>query len=126
VALTATTLSKSSYSDTWEAQNKKATSLIQRYLSDSILLSIRNKDTAKELYDAIVRQYNETNVITMAFHALTDLVSLKYAGPLSAKSMSKHTASFHTNNNCLTSLGYKFHDDLLPLLLLKSIPDDEN
>jgi hypothetical protein len=93
-ASTAMILSKSSYSNTWEARNEKATGLIQCYLSDSILLSIGNKDTAKELYDAIVRRYNETNVVTTAFHALTDLVSLKYVGPPSAKSMSEHTASF--------------------------------
>jgi hypothetical protein len=49
-------------------------------MSDSILLSIGTKEVAKELYDAIVRRYNETNVVTTAFHALGDLISLKYEG----------------------------------------------
>jgi hypothetical protein len=125
ISITSST-SKISYSDMWEARDEKATGLIQRFLSNSILLSIRNKKSAKELYDSIVRRYNEMNVITTTFHALSDLISLKYKGSPSTKSMSEHTASFYTLNNCLTSLGYQFHEDLLLLLLLKSVPDNEN
>ena len=73
--------------------------IIQHYLSDNILLSIGNKDSVKELYDAIVKRYNETNVVTTAFHTLTTLVSLKYKGPPFAKSMSEHIATFLGSNN---------------------------
>jgi gag-polypeptide of LTR copia-type len=125
-ASTSSSISKTGYSDTWEARNEKALGLIQCYMSNSILLSIGTKEVAKELYDAIVRRYNETNVVTTAFHALGDLISLKYEGTPSAKTMSEHTAKFLASKNRLTTLGYTLHDDLLPLLLLKSVPDDEN
>jgi len=119
-------ISRISYNDTWEARDERATGIIQRYLSDNILLSIGNKNSAKELYDAIVKRYNETNTVTTAFHALSTLVSMKYDNAPSSKSMSDHIAAFLSSNNRLTSLGYPFPEDLLPLLLLKSILDNED
>ena len=115
-----------SYNDTWEAQDERATGIIQRYLSDNILLSIDTKDSAKQLYNAIVKRYNETNMVTTAFHALTTLVSMKYDSVPSSKSMSDHIATFLSSSNQLTSLGYPLPEDLLPLLLLRSIPDNKD
>ena len=98
---------KTTYNDTWDVRDEKATGIIQWYLSDNILLSIGSKASAKELYDAIVKRYNETNVVTTAFHTLANLVSLKYELPPSPKSMSEHTASFLAHSNRLSMLGIR-------------------
>ncbi|KAI0740361.1 hypothetical protein C8Q76DRAFT_607912, partial [Earliella scabrosa] len=85
----------------WNVRAEKALGIIVDHISDAIALKYEHLDKAKDLFDAIVKEYQDTNVGVSAFYAWVSLANARWDG---TSSMSDHIGTLTAANRKLTAL----------------------
>ncbi|KAF8575978.1 hypothetical protein K439DRAFT_1368525, partial [Ramaria rubella] len=67
--------------DSWEIRDRKAHSMIVKYLSNSLVFKhVITPQTLKELWESIISQFGHQNTGVSAFYTFTEIMSVKWDG----------------------------------------------
>uniref|UniRef100_D8PM80 Uncharacterized protein n=1 Tax=Schizophyllum commune (strain H4-8 / FGSC 9210) TaxID=578458 RepID=D8PM80_SCHCM len=115
--------------ETWSWRNARALSTIREHLSNDIALELHEYQHASELWEKLVEKFEQTNTSEMAVTELIKIFRAKLAdadeGDVSCEAMSAHIHRVRQLVTQLATLGYPLNANLVPLILLASLPSSE-
>uniref|UniRef100_D8PM88 Uncharacterized protein n=1 Tax=Schizophyllum commune (strain H4-8 / FGSC 9210) TaxID=578458 RepID=D8PM88_SCHCM len=115
--------------ETWSWRNARALSTIREHLSNDIALELHEYQHASELWEKLVEKFKQTNTSEMAVTELIKIFRAKLAdgddGDVSREAMSAHIHRVRQSVTQLATLGYPLNANLVPLILLTSLPSSE-
>jgi hypothetical protein len=106
--------------DRWDIRDAKAHGIIVNRINNRLALQFASKPTAKELFDAIVKEHENTNIGVSTFYTFVDMMNLHWDG---TSSVSEHISSLSAANAKLVAMKKGFDDKFLAFLLLHSLPE---
>ncbi|KZV59267.1 hypothetical protein PENSPDRAFT_595766 [Peniophora sp. CONT] len=117
------------FKDSPAERNSRALGLIFEYLSDELQMDYDEAELAGTLWVKLRQRFEEQNRGDAAMTTLTDLFRTKLAVGDNSKvdhaAMETHVTAIKGYLNRLKRLKYGLADDLEPLILLSTLPDDE-
>lgn len=106
--------------DTWEARDRKAISIIQDHLDDTLAIEFMDAKTSKDLMTSLILKFEGTNTGPRAFLAFKGLVDTKWDGK---EEISELVSRLRVYQHTLTSLGFPLDDTIYAFVLLYTLPD---
>ncbi|KAA1478200.1 hypothetical protein DENSPDRAFT_921395, partial [Dentipellis sp. KUC8613] len=67
-------------SDTFATQNRKAHGIIVEYISDELAMEYAHIDSAKDLYDTLVKLFEKANAGVTGFYTFVDMMNARWDG----------------------------------------------
>ena len=102
----------------WQECDEKAHGIIQLRISDALLMKTCSYSSAKELFDALVKLH-ETSNISSAFYLFKQLFSSTWDG---TSAVSEHISSLQTVEAHLAGMKILVESKILSFILLNSLP----
>ncbi|KZP33893.1 hypothetical protein FIBSPDRAFT_943003 [Athelia psychrophila] len=106
--------------DTWEARDRKAISIIQDHLDDTLAIEFMDAKTSKDLMSSLTLKFEGTNTGPRAFLAFKGLVDTKWDGK---EEISELVSRLRVYQHTLTALGFPLDDTIYMSVLLYTLPD---
>ena len=107
------------HTDSWDARDEKAHSIICRHINDRLLLAHGALSTSKALFDKLVEVHEKSNVIATAYYAFEQMVITRWDG---STPIEDHISAIRTQDHKLTAMKLGLDPRITAFLLISSIP----